>query len=99
MRLDDVFDDRQTKTRSTLFAGACFIDAVKPLENAGEIVRGNTGAGIGDRNLDVVVFGDSPDHYRARRTIEFYRIVQEIDQCLLKREAIPENLSAAYLFR
>src|SRR5262247_4690117 len=50
VRFDEVLHDGEAETGASLLAGAAGIDAVEPLEDAGEVLGGDSGAVVGDRD-------------------------------------------------
>ena len=46
--LGEVLDDGEAEAGAAELAGAGFIDAVEPLEDAGEVLLGDADAGVGD---------------------------------------------------
>ena len=52
MQLDQVLDNRQSQAGAARIAGARLVDAIEALENPRQILFGNSGPAIGDRDLD-----------------------------------------------
>ena len=46
--LDQVLDDREPQAGAAEFAASRLVDAVEPLEDAGQVVAGDADSGVGD---------------------------------------------------
>ncbi len=55
--VDNVFDDRQPQAGAPQLAAAASVDAVKPLEDSRQMLRGDATALILDDDHDFAVFG------------------------------------------
>src|SRR3989442_15954860 len=61
MCLDQVLDDRQTEPRAAFLARATRVYAVEALEDAGQVIRRDAAAGVGDshdRGASCALYGD-----------------------------------------
>ena len=57
-RLDQMLDDREPQPGPAELAAACFVDAVEPFENAGQVVARDADSGVGDLDPDGVAVSE-----------------------------------------
>ena len=91
MRLDEVFDDRQTEARAPLLPGSARIDTVEPLENAPQVVGRDPRTGIGYPDHGTRAGAVGTDANPASRRGVSQSVVEQVREDLTQRFGVSFN--------
>src|SRR6185312_14446749 len=89
VRFHEMLHDRQAESCAAFLAGATGVDAVEPLENAGQLIGGNAGSRIGDPDQRVDPRALGSDTNAAARGRMPQRVVEQV------REDLPQRFGVA----
>ena len=78
MGADQGFDDVKAQTPALLAAVAGFVDLVEPVEDQGQLLRGDGIALVGDGDIDLAAAQHQPQTQRSAGGAEFHGVVQQV---------------------
>ena len=87
----DVLGDGETEASASGFAGAGFVDAVEAFEQAGEMLGGDAGAEVSDKEFHGVRNGAGAENDASSGWAVFQRIVDQVGKNLVDRFAVGED--------